>query len=209
MARFTAYDSELQTIMNYPNVRGALELREPQSDDNKSKAPKRDRVASPELEDASFPASPHKKQKTEAEDTDAITLEQDSYSFWDAMLWGSSCPGITESFASSPKSVAQVVPEVAKNVFDGEFPVLQQQSIPESWNFTIWEDEDAGTDDCSLVGRPVHWVPEYSDENKENEYPEFDVVMEDPNSASESQENQYPEEQSQLRRIILGELQQN
>lgn len=139
-----------------------------------------------------------------------MILEQDSYSIWDAMLWGSSCPGITESLlASSPQKAAQVLPEPAESVFDGEFTALQQ-SIPESWNFTIWEDEDAGTDDYSMVGRTDHPTPVFDDENKENEPPEFDVIMGESTDVSESQEYYYPEERpQQYRRIILGELQQN
>jgi hypothetical protein len=188
-------------------------LRGPQSNDNKpfelSKGPKRVRVATPEFENESPTASPPKKQKTEVEGNDAIILEHDSYSIWDAMLWGSSYPGITESLlAPSPQKAAQVLPEAAESVFDGEFTALQQ-SIPESWNFTIWEDEDADTDDYSMVGRTDHWTPEF-DENKENEPPEFDVVMEESTGVSESQEYYYPEERpQQYRRIILGELQQN
>jgi hypothetical protein len=189
-------------------------MREPRSNDSKpiehSKGPKRVRVASPKLEEESMDASPPKKQKTEGEGTDAMILEQDNHSIWDAMLWGSSCPGITESLsASSPQSVGQALPELGESIFDGEFPVLQQQSIPDSWNFTIWEDEDAGTDDYSMVGRAAHWVPESDDENKENVPPEFDVVMEEANDVSESQEYYYPEWQRQFPRTILGELQRN
>lgn len=160
--------------------------------------------ASPDPEEESITASPPKKQKTEAESDDAKLPEEDAYSIWDAMLWGSSFPGITGSLSpSSPRKSKQVLLNIGMSA-----PTVPKPTIRKSRKFRIFEDQDAWRDDYSMVGREVPWVPEYDDENKENEPPEF-VVGEEANVVSEYQEYHYPSWSRRLPREILGELQHN
>ena len=190
-------------------------MKEAQSNDkpvDNSKGPKRGR-ASPEPEDESIATPSPKKQKTEAESDDATILEEDDYSILDAMLWGSSFPGITESSSpSSPKKDEQLLPDIG-SILDAApmipKPRIPKSKMPKSWDFTIFEDNDAGTDDYTMVGREAPWISEYDDENKENVPPEFDVAIEEANELSESEEYDFFVWQRQFPRAILGELQQN
>ncbi|PCH08460.1 Hypothetical protein PENO1_005500 [Penicillium occitanis (nom. inval.)] len=243
MSRFiAAQHSGLQSIINYPNMRGLFappppittkrkqpghqrsesfefraelkkwvqELNQNQSNGkpgDENKGPKRAR-ASPEPEEESIAASPPKKQKTEAEGDDGTTPEEDAYSIWDAMLWGPSFPGITGSLSSSsPQKGEQALSNTGS--ISGAAPTVSKLTIRKSRKFKIFEDEDAWMDDYSMAGREVPWVPEYDDEKKENEPPEFEMDGEEANVVSESQEYHYPSWSRRLPREILGELQHN
>lgn len=187
-------------------------MGESQSNDDKtsddSKGPKRVRE-SPDPGDESTVASPAKKQKTEPEDDDTVTLGQDDYSIWDAMLYGSSYPGITESLSPSSPQSKEPLPDIG-SISDEAPP------IPKSWKFEIWEDEDAGTENHSVAGHagpwvPLSedWVPEQDDEDKENEPPEFDVAAQVADNVSESEDYDIYVWSRQFPRTILGELQRN
>lgn len=198
--------SLLKTVEYADDLKQAQELSEPQTKDNKpvdnTKGSKRGR-ASPEPEDESI-ASPPKKQKTEVEGDDATIPGQDGYSIWDAMLWGSSFPGITESLSPfSPQKVEEALPDIGSVLAPA--PTVPKPTIPKSQDFKIFEDPE----EYSMAGREVRWVPEYDNENKENEPPEFEVGVEEANVVSEYQDYHYPSWSRRLPREILGELQHN
>lgn len=178
-------------------------MKEPQSNVDDGKGPKRARE-SPEAEDELTVAPPPKKHKAESEADDATIVERDSDPVWDAMLWGSSLPGIEESFSPSSQSAEGSLPEIGDSIINA--PV----TIPESWNFVIWEDKDADkdgeNDDPSAAAGAVTWVPEHDYENKENEPPEFDVATGEASNVFESEEYDFPVWSRGFPRTILGEL---
>ncbi|EED22955.1 hypothetical protein TSTA_064240 [Talaromyces stipitatus ATCC 10500] len=169
------------------------------------KALKRGRQPSPETEEDPIFGSPTKRRKTDVEMTDAMEIqEEDTYSVRDAMLWGSSC--VPESLLSSPQKFSQTISESPKSNFEEQHGA-QPVSIPDSWNFTIWEDLDAGTDDYSMVGQMESWIHEYDDEDKENAPPpplQLDVLMEDANVFLDGE--WYYVEEPMYPRNILSEL---
>lgn len=181
-------------------------MGERQSSDDKpaddSKGPKRVRE-SPEPGDESSVGSPVKKQKTEIEGDDTVTEEQDGYSIWDAVLYGSSYPNITESLSpSSPQRAQEPLPDIG-SISDAA------PTITKSEEFKIWEDKNAGTEDHSMIDRADSWVPEYDDEDKENDPPEFNVAAQEADYASESEDYDLYVWSRQFPRTILGELQRN